>query len=51
VQSCSLQDIPFLERRPLNTSLAVGKLRAAINWPFVSMQDLCRSIAQAAFRY
>ena len=49
VDPCSLRDIPFLERRPLNTSLSIGKLQAAIAWPFLPMADLCRSIARAEF--
>ena len=49
VESCSLRDISFLEQRPLNTSLSVAKLQSAIAWPFVSMTDLCRAIAQAEF--
>jgi dTDP-4-dehydrorhamnose reductase len=49
VEACSLRDIPFLEQRPLNTSLSIEKLQAAIAWPFVSMADLCRAIARAEF--
>jgi dTDP-4-dehydrorhamnose reductase len=49
VEACSLRDIPSLERRPLNTSLSVAKLQAAIAWPFVSMTDLCRAVARAGF--
>ena len=49
VDACSLRDIPFLEQRPLNTSLSIGKLQAAIAWPFLPMADLCRSIARAEF--
>ncbi len=49
VETCGLRDIPFLEQRPLNTSLSVGKLQAAIAWPFLSMADLCRAIARAEF--
>jgi len=49
VAPCSLRDIPFLERRPLNTSLSVEKLQAAIACPFVPMADLCRAIARAEF--
>jgi dTDP-4-dehydrorhamnose reductase len=49
IDPCSLHDIPFLERRPLNTSLSIGKLQAAIAWPFLPMADLCRSIARAEF--
>ena len=49
VESCSLRDISFLEQRPLNTSLSVAKLQSAIAWPFVSMTELCRAVAQAEF--
>jgi dTDP-4-dehydrorhamnose reductase len=49
VEACSLRDIPSLEQRPLNTSLSIAKLTAAIAWPFVSMTDLCRAIATAEF--
>jgi dTDP-4-dehydrorhamnose reductase len=49
VETCSLLDIPFLERRPLNTSLSIAKLQAAIAWPFIPMADLCRTIAHAEF--
>jgi len=49
LDACSLKDIPFREQRPLNTSLSIGKLQAAIAWPFVSMSDLCRTIARAEF--
>jgi dTDP-4-dehydrorhamnose reductase len=49
VERCSLCDIPFLEQRPLNTSLSTQKLRAAIAWPFQSMRDLCRQIANSEF--
>lgn len=49
VAACSLRDIPFREQRPLNTSLSIDKLQARVAWPFVSMADLCRSIARAEF--
>jgi len=49
VKPCSLRDIPFLEERPLNTSLSTQKLRTAIAWPFQSMKDLCREIARSEF--
>lgn len=49
VKPCSLRDIPFLEERPLNTSLSTQKLRAAIAWPFQSMKDLCQEIARSEF--
>ena len=49
VKPCSLRDIPFLEERPLNTSLSTQKLRTAIAWPFQSMKDLCQEIARSEF--
>jgi dTDP-4-dehydrorhamnose reductase len=49
VEGCSLRDIRSLEQRPLNTSLSIAKLQAAIAWPFVSMTDLLRAIATAEF--
>ena len=49
VEPCSLRDIPFLEARPLNTSLSTEKLRTAIAWPFQSMSGLCQKIAKSEF--
>lgn len=49
VEPCSLRDIPFLEERPLNTSLSTQKLRTAIGWPFQSMKELCQEIARSEF--
>jgi dTDP-4-dehydrorhamnose reductase len=49
VERCSLRDIAFLEPRPLNTSLSVAKLHAAIACRFVSMADLLQTIARAEF--
>jgi dTDP-4-dehydrorhamnose reductase len=49
VETCSLRDIPFREQRPLNTSLSIEKLQARVAWPFVSMAELCRTIARAEF--
>lgn len=49
VERCSLRDIPFLEERPLNTSLSTEKLQTAIAWPFQSMSDLCQKIAELEF--
>src|ERR1700749_2112427 len=34
-ESCSLSDIPFLEKRPLNTSIATAKLRSAVGHRFM----------------
>jgi dTDP-4-dehydrorhamnose reductase len=49
VERCSLRDIPFLEERPLNTSLSTQKLRTAIAWQFQSMSNLCHEIAESEF--
>lgn len=49
VESCSLREMPFLEQRPLNTSLSVAKLHAAIAPTFVSMADLLQGIARVEF--
>ena len=49
LEPCRLGEIPFLERRPLNTSLSVAKLHAAIAPRFVPMAELCRTIARAEF--
>jgi dTDP-4-dehydrorhamnose reductase len=49
VERCSLRDIPFLEERPLNTSLCTRKIQEAIAWPFQSMRNLCLDIARSEF--
>jgi len=49
VEPCSLRDIPFLERRPLDTSLSVAKLRGATGSPFRSMAQACREVAAMHF--
>ena len=49
VEPCSLRDMPFLEERPLNTSLSTQKLRTAVGWPFQSMKELCQEIARSEF--
>jgi dTDP-4-dehydrorhamnose reductase len=50
LEPCSLRDIAFVERRPLDTSLSVEKLQQAINWPLRSMAQVCREIAEAEFK-
>ena len=45
---CSLHSLPFTEKRPLDTSISIEKLRAAIDWQFTSMDALC---AETAARY
>jgi dTDP-4-dehydrorhamnose reductase len=45
----SLHDMPFLEKRPLNTSLDISKLRQAIPHTFKTMPDLCTEIARENF--
>jgi dTDP-4-dehydrorhamnose reductase len=46
---CSLHDLPFTEKLPLNTSLAIDKLQNTINWDFVSMQTICAELAERHF--
>jgi dTDP-4-dehydrorhamnose reductase len=50
LEPCSLREIPFIEKRPLDTSLSVEKLQQAINWPFRSMAQVCREIAEAELK-
>lgn len=49
ITACSLHDLPFLERRPLDTSLSNAKLQARYRWPFKPMAALCAEIAKAEF--
>jgi dTDP-4-dehydrorhamnose reductase len=44
---CRLAEIPFVETRPLNTSLSVEKLRRTVSTGFISMPELCAEIATA----
>ncbi len=45
----SLHDMPFIEKRPLDTSLDTSKLQRTIARRFVSMPDLCDSVARQHF--
>ena len=47
VEECTLRDIPFIERRPLDTSLSVAKMRSTLDWSFTTMADACRAIASS----
>jgi hypothetical protein len=49
LKACSLNDIPFAEKRPLNTSLSIAKLQTTIAWRFRSMSELCSEIAEVQF--
>jgi dTDP-4-dehydrorhamnose reductase len=46
---CSLHDLPFREKRPLNTSIDSSKLRGVIDWPFTPMRPLCAGVAERYF--
>lgn len=47
LEPCSLHDLPFRERRPLDTSLNIDKLQAGLAWPFRRMDDVCaEAVAQ-----
>ncbi|MDO8289817.1 MAG: sugar nucleotide-binding protein [Parvibaculum sp.] len=49
LKRAKLADFPFLETRPLNTSLSTEKLRALSPPPFRSMESLCAEIARINF--
>jgi dTDP-4-dehydrorhamnose reductase len=49
VTPCGLHELPFLEKRPLDTSLSIDKLQAAIDWSFKPMDTLCEEIAADHF--
>jgi dTDP-4-dehydrorhamnose reductase len=44
---CRLAEIPFVETRPLNTSLSVTRMRRIVTAEFVSMPALCAEVAAA----
>lgn len=46
---CRLHDLPFRERRPLDTSLVIDKLLSRIAWQFRSMQEICAAVAGEQF--
>ncbi|MDO8423093.1 MAG: sugar nucleotide-binding protein [Parvibaculum sp.] len=47
--AAKIHDFPFLEKRPLDTSLDTAKLRALDITSFRSMKDLCTDIAREHF--
>lgn len=47
--SSSLHDFPFLERRPLDTSLDTARLITSISPKFQSIDDLCAAVAVQVF--
>jgi dTDP-4-dehydrorhamnose reductase len=49
VVPCSLHDLPFLEKRPLNTSISIDKVQAKIGWNFTPMAPLCAEVAKRHF--
>lgn len=49
VVPCSLREVPFLEQRPLNTSLSTTRLQGVLPWRFRSMEEVCDRLAAAAF--
>jgi dTDP-4-dehydrorhamnose reductase len=48
-ETCRLSDIPFFEKRPLNTSISTAKLRNTVSRRFVTMADLAREVAMFHF--
>lgn len=49
IEPCGLHALPFIEARPLDTSLAIDKLQRTVNWPFRRMDALCEEVAAAHF--
>jgi dTDP-4-dehydrorhamnose reductase len=45
----SLHDMPFLEKRPLDTSLDTTRLRRLVTRAFTPMPELCRAVAREHF--
>jgi dTDP-4-dehydrorhamnose reductase len=45
----SLHEMPFLKKRPLDTSLDTSKLRTAVQHEFLAMPELCAMVAHAHF--
>jgi dTDP-4-dehydrorhamnose reductase len=46
---CSLHDLPFSEKRPLDTSIAIDKVQKVIDWQFAPMAALCAELARREF--
>lgn len=49
VHKCQINDLPFVEKRPLDTSLATRKLTELLGMRFTSMVELCDSVAEFHF--
>jgi dTDP-4-dehydrorhamnose reductase len=49
LEPCGLHELPFLEKRPLCTALAIDKLQAKIAWRFTPMAEICRAAAVEQF--
>lgn len=47
--ACRLHDLPFIEKRPLNTSISTERLQTLIDWRFKTMATLCDEIAESNF--
>ncbi len=46
---CSLHDLPFSEKRPLDTSICIDKLLGTIDWDFTPMEAICKDLAERHF--
>lgn len=49
LHGCALHDLPFLEKRPHDTSLCVDKLRDTISYQFRTMEAVCLEGAETNF--
>jgi dTDP-4-dehydrorhamnose reductase len=49
LSACKLAEIPFVEKRPLNTSLSNGKIADLLGVKLRSLQELCLEVAEQHF--
>lgn len=49
IETCSLHDFPFREKRPLDTSMSTEKLRARFAFDEIDMDTVCRRLAAECF--
>lgn len=45
IETCRLNDLPFLEPRPVDQSMSIAKLVQATGWQPTEMAEVCRRIA------
>ncbi len=50
LESCSIRDFPFVEKRPLDTSLSSTRLYQQLGRPFIGIDAMCARVVQNQFR-